>query len=102
MMSDEEEPRYTDDRREYWVAEAVGWILTGCPGLAILWMIITSLGGSLHWSNWQRAWFVGGCLVVTLIGEAIESTAKRAKELERTAHRMSQTIWGYEQERKRD
>jgi hypothetical protein len=102
MSSEDEQPRYNDDRREYWVTEAVGWALTGCPGLAILWMIILSLGGSLQWSNWQRVLFVVACLTITLIGEAIESTVKRAKELERTAHRMSQTIWGYEQERRRD
>ena len=99
MASGEEEPHYTIDRREYRVTEVVGLGLTGCPGLAILWMIITSIGGTLRWSGWQKFWFVVGCLAVSLIGEAIEATVKRAKELEQVAHCLSQSQWGYQHPR---
>jgi hypothetical protein len=98
-VEEEKEPRYTTDRREYKVVEVVGLVLTGGPGLAILWMVIVSIGGTLHWSNWQRFWFVVGCLVVALLGEAIEATLKRAKELEEIAYRLSQTLRGFEHRR---
>jgi hypothetical protein len=93
------EPRYTVDRREYRVAQIVGLTLAGGPGLAILWMVVLSIGGTLLWSNWQRFWLFVGCLVVSLLGQAVEATVKRAKELEEIAYRLSQTLRSYDHRR---
>ena len=95
-MGEETEPDYTADRREYKVAGAVGLTLAGGPGVAILWMVVGSIGRTLHWSNWQKFWFVVGCVVVSLLGQAVEATLKRAKELEEVAYRLSQTLRSYQ------
>jgi hypothetical protein len=76
------EPRYTQDRWEYQLAGAVGLTLAGGPGLVLLYWIIESLGGQHRWSNWHRFWFVVCCLAISALGQAVEKTVKRVKELE--------------------